>query len=258
MENAGELRPLFTTTGGVLKGMTNMLGSLVDEAKLHLTPTYLSFKVVDPAHVAMLDAVYPNSGDLMATTIKEGEVDIGVSVDKLKWLYGQLGKNQKVALFEAGGKVVAQWEDDDGSKNSCRFDAIDVMGMSDPKMPVLSFDMVLTMPVKLLRAAVKRFQAGSNFMEIVALQTGKGINLNNGVTDDGTYVETDLPVADWKTLNNPVRVRFSLDYLDNVLRSIAEDDVVMEGKTDYPMRITTVPYEGAQAIFMLAPRIEDA
>ncbi|MCA1820004.1 MAG: DNA polymerase sliding clamp, partial [Halobacteriales archaeon] len=62
----------------VLVTILNAVSTLVDEAKIHVTPEGLNLKAVDPAHVAMVDL---SIGKKAFVEYKGSDMDMGVDLD---------------------------------------------------------------------------------------------------------------------------------------------------------------------------------
>ena len=65
----------------VLKEVVDVVSTLVDEAKLTATKTGIAVKVVDPAHVAMIEL---NLGKAGFEEFKADDMELGVDIDKTK------------------------------------------------------------------------------------------------------------------------------------------------------------------------------
>ena len=65
----------------VLKEVVDVVSTLVDEAKFSINKKGISIKVVDPAHVAMIDLSLSKGG---FEEFKADDADLGVDIDKTK------------------------------------------------------------------------------------------------------------------------------------------------------------------------------
>ena len=64
-----------------LKGLVNMISTLIDEVKFTVSPEGLSLKAVDPAHVAMVELMVESGA---FESYEADETELGIDLDKVK------------------------------------------------------------------------------------------------------------------------------------------------------------------------------
>ncbi|MGH9909489.1 MAG: proliferating cell nuclear antigen (pcna), partial [Nitrososphaerales archaeon] len=78
------------------RAITSAISTLVEEATFEATSESISFRGMDPSHVALIDILWPNS------TFERFECDsaikFGVRVDEFSKLIGRAEKNDSVEL----------------------------------------------------------------------------------------------------------------------------------------------------------------
>ena len=61
-----------------LKGLINVISTLIDEVKFTISPEGISLKAVDPAHVAMVEV---NLGKAAFESYEADDTEIGIDID---------------------------------------------------------------------------------------------------------------------------------------------------------------------------------
>ena len=115
-----------------LKGIVDVVSTLVDEAKFNVNPKGLTLKAVDPAHVAMVDMKIEKSA---FEEFEADDTELGVDLDKIK----------EVLRLSRAGDIISLSQDEDKNRLvvsvgnvTRRMNLVDTTGMSDPKVPNLN------------------------------------------------------------------------------------------------------------------------
>lgn len=77
-----------------LKGLVNVISTLIDEVKFTVSPDGMSLKAVDPAHVAMIE-LKMDAGAF--ESYEADDAEIGLDLDKVK----------EVLKLSAAGEVIS-------------------------------------------------------------------------------------------------------------------------------------------------------
>lgn len=234
----------------VLKTMLDAVSTLVDEAKIQVTPEGISLKAVDPAHVAMVDL---SLGKKAFVEFKGTDMDLGVDLDKLKDILKLAGPQDliDVEYKEDAHKLVFKI-----GNVTRRMALVDTANMNDPKVPNLNLPNQVTVLAGELLKGIKASEAVSDHVALVA--HGKSFELiAEGDTDHAALqLEGDKLVK----IQAPEKSRslFSLDYFSNMSRAVPPSGAVtLHLGSDYPVKIEFDIADGAGHItYLLAPRIE--
>jgi proliferating cell nuclear antigen len=234
----------------VLKTILDAVSTLVDEAKIQVTPEGVSLKAVDPAHVAMVEL---SIGKKAFTEYKATDMDMGVDLDKLKDI---------LKLAGAGEVIEMEYKEDQHrlvfkiGHITRRMALVDTANMGDPKVPNLNLPNQVTVMAGELQQGIKASEAVSDHIALVA--HGKSFELiADGDTDQ---VHLSLSDGDLIKIQAPDKSRslFSLDYFSNMSKVVkATDAITLHLGSDYPVKIEFDIADGAGHItYLLAPRIE--
>ncbi len=234
----------------VLKTMLDAVSSLVDEAKIHLTPEGLNLKAVDPAHVAMVDL---SLGKKAFLEYKATEMDIGMDLDKLKDIL-KLASGQDIIELdykEDAHKLVLKI-----GHTTRRMALVDTQNIADPKVPNLNLPNTVTIRAGDLQQGIKASEAVADHVALVA--DGKAFELiADGDTDQ---VHLRLEGDELVKIQAPQKSRslFSLDYFGQMAKVVkATDSITLHLGSDFPVKVEFDIADGAgHVVYLLAPRIQ--
>ena len=234
----------------VLTTILNAVSTLVDEAKIHVTPEGLNLKAVDPAHVAMVDL---SIGKKAFAEYKASDMDMGVDLDKLKDILKLAGSHDIIDLEykEDAHRLVFKI-----GHITRRMALVDTANMGDPKVPNLNLPNQVTVLAGELQQGIKASEAVSDHIALVA--DGRAFELvADGDTDQ---VHLRLEGEDLVKIQAPQKSRslFSLDYFSNMSKVVKSTDAItLHLGSDYPVKIEFDIADGAgHIVYLLAPRIE--
>ena len=173
-----------------LKGLVNIISTLIDEVKFTITSEGMTLKAVDAAHVAMIEMEI----EKCAFDKYEAEnSEIGLDLDKVK----------DVLKLASSGDVIGMEQDDTHGRLvfkvgniTRRMNLVDTTTMSDPKVPQLSLLAKISLPVDELQKGIR---AADKISDHITLRAGPGyFDMScEGDTDsvnlhlDGASVEVD-------------------------------------------------------------------
>ncbi len=234
----------------VLKTILDAVATLVDEAKIHVTPEGLSLKAVDPAHVAMVDL---SLGKKAFAEYKATDLDMGVDLDKLKDILKLAGSQDLIDIEykEDAHKLVFKL-----GHITRRMSLVDTANMGDPKVPNLSLPNQVVVLASELQQGIKASEAVSDHIALVA--DGKAFELVAEGDTDQAHLR--LEGSELIKIQAPQKSRslFSLDYFSTMSKVVkATDAVTLNLGTDFPVKIEFDIADGnGHIIYLLAPRIE--
>lgn len=263
-EEAKEAEPLraartfhLDVRGATLRTFAEQVGSLADEVCVVVTSDGIRAKTVDPAHVAMIEVradiqdVYEQKDDRPYPIAED--VRVGVDLDKLTSLLKR-AKDEPIHVrmdLPNGGDKDELTFDVPGMRRT--MPALDTAGMTEPRIPELQLDATFSVAAKDLLAAIKAASEISDHVVLTA--TSEGVRVSSeGDTDK---VDMPLPVpVEFVVGKDKAKSMFPIDYLENFLKVVKGERLVVRLGTDYPLR---ADWEGTtKGTFLLAPRIESS
>jgi proliferating cell nuclear antigen len=233
-----------------LKGVVDVVSTLVDEAKFSIDADGLELKAVDPAHVAMVDMKVEKSA---FEEFSADETELGIDLDKIK----------EVLRLSRAGDIIEMEQDE--VKNRLvlnvgnitrRMNLVDTAGMSDPKVPNLNLPAKITVTSDELQKGIRAAESVSDHIALNA--TPEGFEMfSEGDTDSVSLkLPKDLLIS--LECTEKVKSLFPLDYFSNMVRSIPSGSVVtINLGSDYPVKLEfEIADKKGTVNYLLAPRIE--
>lgn len=234
----------------ILKGIVDVVSTIVDEAKFNVNAKGVTLKAVDPAHVAMIDLRIEKSA---FEEFDADETELGIDLDKIR----------EVLRLSRSGDVISMAQDEDRNRLvinvgnvTRRMNLVDTTGMSDPKVPNLSLPAMIAITAEELQKGIKAAESISDHIALTATPEGFEM-VSEGDTDSVSLkLSKDLLVS--LDCKENVRSLFPLDYFSNMIRAIPAGTVIsMNLGNDYPVKMEFAIADGKGTVnYLLAPRIE--
>ena len=152
-----------------LKGLVNIISTLIDEVKFTIGPDGMTLKAVDAAHVAMIEM---EVGKDAFESYEADSCEIGLDLDKVKG----------VLKLASSGDIVSMEQDDTHGRLvfkvgniTRRMNLVDTATMNDPKVPQLSLATSISLMVDELQKGIRAadtisdhitLRAGPDFFEL--------------------------------------------------------------------------------------------
>ncbi len=235
-----------------LKGLVNVISTLIDEVKFTISPEGMTLKAVDPAHVAMIEL------NIEAGAFESYEADqteIGLDLDKVK----------DVLKLSSSGDIISM-EQDEGygrlifkvGNITRRMNLVETSSMNDPKVPQLDLSSSIEVPVSELQRGIK---ASENISDHIALTITPDY-FELACEGDTDSVNLKLEKSQLSALSIDDKDKccslFPLDYFSNIIKAVPSDaSIKIELDNDYPVMLNFALADGKGAVkYLLAPRIE--
>jgi proliferating cell nuclear antigen len=233
-----------------LKGIVDVVSTLVDEAKFNIDSKGVTLKAVDPAHVAMIDMKIEKSA---FEEFAADETELGIDLDKIK----------EVLRLSRSGDVISLEQDEEKNRLvinvgnvTRRMNLVDTTGMSDPKVPNLNLPAKVAVASEELQKGIKAAESISDHIALTSQPEGFEM-VSEGDTDSVSLkLSKDQLVS--LECKESVRSLFPLDYFSNMIRAIPMGTVItMSLGNDYPVKLEFSIADGRGTVnYLLAPRIE--
>ena len=234
----------------VLKEVVDVISTLVDEAKLSATKKGISIKVVDPAHVAMIEL---NLGKAGFEEFKAEDIELGVDIDKTK----------EVLRLAKPGDMISMEHDPDRSRLifrvgniTRRMSLVDTTGMSDPKVPNLNLPVKVVVKTEEIRQGIRASESVSDHIALVT--TPEGFEMISEGDTDSVNLKLGKELLEELDCKEETRSLFPLDYFSNIIKTLSTASIItMHMGSDYPVKLEfTIANEKGDVTYLLAPRIE--
>lgn len=234
-----------------LKGLVNIISTLVDEVKFSINGDGMMLKAVDAAHVAMIELTV---GKGAFESFKAEDTELGLDLDKVKSVLklASSGDVIKMEQDEAHGRLVFKI-----GNITRRMNLVDTSTMGDPKVPQLSVTANMTVPVEELQKGIR---AADTISDHITLKAGPDF-FELSCDGDTDSVSLRLEAGPAVVIDTPSEVcsMFPLDYFSNIVKAVPSGTAVnVELENDYPMKMVFGLADGNVKVdYLLAPRIEN-
>lgn len=239
-----------TTGSEDIKAVISAISTLVEEATFSATAEGITFKGMDPSHVALIDIKWPNSA--FASYTCDSEVKFGVRVDELAKL---LRRATKTEDMELGITEDNRLQISIGSNKRYKMRLIE-SSATDTPLPKISFDATVILPYASLEKILGDVQVVSEYLTMSAgdnkIQfSGKG-DLGEVAISAGDEEISEI-TAEQESVGT-----YSLEYLVPVVRAVgnASAHIACEFASAKPLRVGFTIANMGHIHFYLAPRVE--
>ena len=223
-----------------LKGLVNIISTLIDEVKFSISSEGITLKAVDAAHVAMIE-MFVDKGAF--TSFEADSVELGLDLDKVKG----------VLKLASSGDLISMEQDDVHGRLifkvgniTRRMNLVDTSSMSDPKVPQLSLTANMTVCVDELQKGIR---AADTILDHITLRAAPDF-FDLSCEGDTDSVSLRIDKAHMPML--------PLDYFSNIVKATPSGTMInIALDSDYPTKLNFSLADGSVKVdYLLAPRIE--
>lgn len=264
------------------KTIVSAIGTIVEEATFEATSEGISFRGMDPSHVALVDVQLLNSA--FEKYICDGSIKFAVRVDEFLKLLKRAGKDDSIEISigkagteegEAGTDGEMESEEGETSRSitaveenmlsirmvskytrEYKMRLIESTYSSTP-LPKITFNTKVVMRMDSFLEALKDVEIVSDY---VTMRCDGSIFQLIGKGDSGDAIVTfrngDEGVEEMSS-SVESQATYSLEYLGNIAKAVdSAESIVVEYSTRMPLRLEfKMPYM-CKIYFYLAPRVE--
>ncbi len=234
--------------------MAAAVKTLVEEATFEASTEGLTFRAMDPSHVALVDIILPN------TSFEKYEVDkpykFSLRVEDLVKLVGRSDTKDSVEMSSTEEDMIMV-KFTNGYKREFSIHLIESTGGTAP-LPKLEFDTKINLTKAILEKVLSDISIVS---DQITIQTTKESLAFSGKSDVGK-AEIRLGKSDADVLEFEVgadsKATYSVDYLIGILKALGgvSDTVLVEFSSKKPIRLEMkLNDQGGRLNYFLAPRI---
>lgn len=235
------------------KAVAATIQTLVEEATFDATAEGLTFRAMDPSHVALVDLTWPNAAFEKYTCDKQFKFAVRVA-DLVKLIRRSEARDRIEISGEEEAIVVTI---SNGYKREFKVHLIESSTAATP-LPKLTFNSSILMEREMFEKVLTDVSTVSD--HVVFDSTKDSINFQ-GKSDSGSVgiPLTSQDVIDLK-VKEPSKATYSVEYLLNIVKAVGpvSDTVLCEYSVKMPLRLELkLGTQGGLIHFYLAPRIEE-
>ena len=241
-----------TNTSDEWKAVISSITTLVEEATFEATVEGITFRGMDPSHVALIDISWPNSAFEKYNC--DGDIKFGVRVDEFSKVIKRAEKNESIEISISDDNML-QILIGKNKKWSMRL----IEGSaSDTPLPKISYDSKIGLSSSTFDKILGDIDVVSDYLYI---KTSTNNAEFSGKGDSGEAVinfEKGMEGLEEITVNQECTGTYSLEYLNPIVKAMGNtsDSIICEFSSGKPLRIEFKVSNIGRIHFYLAPRVE--
>ncbi len=245
-----------TATSTEWKAVASAIKTLVEEATFEASTESLSFRAMDPSHVALVDLYWPNSS--WESYQCDKPFKFSLRVEDLVKLIGRSDTKDSIELSSTEGDAISM-KFMNGYKREYTIHLIESSTGTAP-LPKLEFDTKTTLTKNIFEKVLSDISVVS---DQVTIHTTKDNLTFSGKSDVGAAsVQLDKNGADVLDLQVKAesRATYNIDYLLSITKAMgnAADTLLCEFASKKPVKLEfALNTTGARIHYFLAPRISE-
>ena len=241
-----------TNTSDEWKAVIASITTLVEEATFEATVEGITFRGMDPSHVALIDISWPNSAFEKYNC--DSDIKFGVRVDEFSKVIKRAEKKESIEISISDDNML-QILIGKNKKWSMRL----IEGSaSDTPLPKISYDSKIGLSSSTFDKILCDIDVVSDYLSI---KTATNNAEFSGKGDSGEAVinfEKGMEGLEEITVNQECTGTYSLEYLNPIVKAMGStsDSIICEFSSGKPLRIEFKVSNIGRIHFYLAPRVE--
>ena len=237
------------------RAVISAISTLVDEATFEATVEGISFRGMDPSHVALIDIHWPNSafeGYECDTALK-----FGVRVDEFSKMIRRADKKDAVEIT-VGDDSMLHIKISNSYKREYKMRLIESSASSTP-LPKLTFNSKVVLTAGAFDKILSDVQVISEYISIESEPkkvefSGKG---DSGEAD--IILDSGSEGLEELSIQEDSKATYSLDYLSKITKAVSTvgGSIAAEYSSKMPLRLEFRVANVGRIHFYLAPRVQD-
>lgn len=233
------------------------VSTLVEEASFEASAEGISFRAMDPSHVALIDLFWPNSA--FEKYVCDKQFRFTVRVVEFAKLFSRADPKDSVEVSSReDGKLTIKFTDSYSREFSINL-------LESPAQPTPLPKIPLNAKVLLTGSTLQQILSDvSTISDRVTIEASSEKVTFSGRSEQGTASATldrRSPEVLELTLsqNEPAKATYSIEYLINITKAAgSQQPVTLEYSTKMPLRLEfRLGDQGGKLAFYLAPRVEE-
>ena len=241
-----------TNSSDEWKAIISAISTLVEEATFEATVEGVSFRGMDPSHVALIDISWPNSAFEKYSC--DGDLKFGVRIDEFSKLIKRAEKSDSIEINISDDSMLHV---SIGKNKKYKMRLIE-SSASDTPLPKISYDSKITLSSSRLDKILGDVDVVSDYLSIKT--TAKNVEFfGKGDAGEATInLEAGMEEVEDISVSQESSGTYSLEYLDPIVKAVGStaDTIICEFSTEKPLRIEFKVTNIGRIHFYLAPRVE--
>ena len=238
------------------KAITSAISTLVDEATFEATVEGISFRGMDPSHVALIDIHWPNSAFELYNC--DTAVKFGVRVDEFSKLIKRTEKKDTIEVTVQPDSVLFIKISNNNYKKEYKVRLIETSAASTP-LPKLNFNSKIVMSTTAFDKILSDIQVISEYLSIESKHNQVEFSGKGDSGEANIILESGSEGLEELKTQEDSKATYSLDYLSKITKAVstAGGSVAAEYSSKMPLRLEFRVANMGRIHFYLAPRVQD-
>ena len=235
-----------------MKESISIISELVNETKIKVNKEGIELIAMDPANVAMV--IFKLLPSAFTEYMVEKPVELAVNLSNLKQVLKRAGPADMLTMQMEDNKLKIQLR---SATSTRKFDLpLIEIEEKDQKIPELTFPITVELPSDSFNEAIEDADTVAESVILVAEEgmfklVAEGDNMNSAQIEIGANDGNKIEVKE------NARSKYSLEYLKKMITgSKLAENVKIQFKKDYPLKLTYVTIDKVSISFILAPRVD--
>jgi proliferating cell nuclear antigen len=260
----------ITKTSEIWKSISSAIMTIIDEALFDAGPQGITFRSMDPSHIALIDVNWPSSA--FEKYHCDSTIKFGVRIDEFSKIIKRANANDSieigVVLDNSSLNIKTQG---DGYLRNYKMRLIESTGNTSP-LPQMTFDSKIVIGIETLDKILSDVGAISEKITIDSsscISPNKKTVIFSGDSDRGEARVTMDPDDDKSkvelleeiTVKENSKSTYNIDFISKIIRAIGHQSsnlVTIEYSSSKPLRLEFLLLSGMVKLqFYLAPRVQD-
>ena len=234
------------------KAVISAISTLVEEATFEATVEGISFRGMDPSHVALIDISWPNTA--FEKYECDGDIKFGVRIDEFSKLIKRADKSNAIEINISDDNMLLVTI---GKNKKYKMRLIE-SSASDTPLPKIPYDTKLSLTSSSFDKILGDVQVVSDYLTVDATElqaefSGKGDSGEVNIVLEKS--KDELTELDVKADSSGT---YSLEYLNPIVKAVGSsvETITCEFSSSKPLRIEFKVANIGRIHFYLAPRVE--
>ena len=241
-----------TSTSNEWKAVISAITTLVEEATFEATVEGISFRGMDPSHVALIDISWPNSAFEKYSC--DSDIKFGVRIDEFSKLIKRAEKSEGIEINISDYNMLHV---SIGKNKKYKMRLIE-SSASDTPLPKISYDSKIALSSARLDKILGDIDVVSDYLSIKTTPKNAEFSGNGDAGEAVINLEKNKDELEDISVSQESTGTYSLEYLDPIVKAVGgtADSIICEFSSEKPLRIEFKVANIGRIHFYLAPRVE--
>ena len=241
-----------TNTSDEWKAIISAISTLVEEATFEATVEGISFRGMDPSHVALIDISWPNSAFEKYSC--DSDVKFGVRIDEFSKLIKRAEKKDSIEINISEDNMLHV---SIGKNKKYKMRLIESSASETP-LPKIPYDSKISLSSSIFDKILGDIEVVSDYLSVKATSNTVEFSGKGDTGEAFEKFEKGMQELEEISVSQESTGTYSLEYLNPIVKAIGgtSGSINLEFSSSKPLRIEFKVANIGRIHFYLAPRVE--